>query len=508
MRQIILFAVCLALAGCSSNSGGYFDNDGPPSSLGHLKALGSNDIDIKVEAPHKWANRPYTVLGKRYVPVTGDQPMTEVGEASWYGKQFHGKKTSTGEIYDMYALSAAHPTMELPSYARVTNLKNGRSIIVRVNDRGPFLRGRVIDLSYAAAVQLGYQKQGTTQVRVERIRMKDIAAGRIPSTNASDATLVKTSPAPVAAATTVASAAAASSASSSSSRSSSSARSASSSRSSSTAPRSSYQSTYQSAPAQSNTIRTTSTVRSGGITTTTTTTSGTAAAQGTVPSAAPAAAAGAVVASRTGTTAREENIDVMDSVVENTTDPGDPAVSISLTVEETGADESQAMQTYRFTQGGQGEWVDVPSAAAAQQPQSAPAQSQGQAIPRQDAISAIVAEQEAIEAERALAASRQTAAVPSAAAAAAAAAPLSGWTVQLGAFGVYDNAKAAAAHAEMMLSQQQASPGAVRIVDTGSVFRVVVGNVPTQQEAIGLARSVSNALGASAYAIAEPVPKK
>ena len=117
MRYFLSLAAAMLLAGCSfgSSEGGYFDNDGPPSALGHLKALGSDDITIKVEEPHKWANRPYTVMGKRYVPVTGDKPMTQVGEASWYGKQFHGKKTSMGEIYDMYALSAAHPTMELPS---------------------------------------------------------------------------------------------------------------------------------------------------------------------------------------------------------------------------------------------------------------------------------------------------------------------------------------------------------------------------------------------------------
>ncbi len=195
-------ALSLGLAGCSSSSsrGGYFENDGPPSAVGHLKALGSNDITIRVEQPHKWANRPYTVLGKRYVPVTGDKPMTQVGEASWYGKQFHGKKTSMGEIYDMYALTAAHKTMQLPSYARVTNLKNGRSIIVRVNDRGPFVDDRIIDLSYAAAVQLGYQNQGVTRVRVERITMKDIAAGRIPSTNASDTTVASAAPAAAAAA--------------------------------------------------------------------------------------------------------------------------------------------------------------------------------------------------------------------------------------------------------------------------------------------------------------------
>ena len=110
--------------------------------------------------------------------MTGDKPLTQVGYGSWYGKQFHGKKTSTGEIYNMYEMSAAHTTMELPSYARVTNLENGKSVIVRVNDRGPFLHSRVIDLSYAAATKLGYAGKGTARVRVERITRAQIASGK------------------------------------------------------------------------------------------------------------------------------------------------------------------------------------------------------------------------------------------------------------------------------------------------------------------------------------------
>ncbi len=97
------------------------------------------------------------------------QPFRQRGTASWYGKRFHGKKTASGEPYDMYAMSAAHPTLPIPSYARVTNLANGRSVIVRVNDRGPFHAGRVIDLSYAAAHKLGYIAQGSAQVEVEAI---------------------------------------------------------------------------------------------------------------------------------------------------------------------------------------------------------------------------------------------------------------------------------------------------------------------------------------------------
>lgn len=160
LQGLTLFALALS-AGCSSsNPNGYYENDGPPG-LFQKKIFpwGGSEVKLKVEQPNKWANRPYTVMGKRYYPVTGDKAMNQVGTASWYGKQFHGKKTAIGEVYDMHAMTAAHPTMELPSFAKVTNLENGRSVIVRVNDRGPFLHGRIIDLSYAAAVKLGYQKK-------------------------------------------------------------------------------------------------------------------------------------------------------------------------------------------------------------------------------------------------------------------------------------------------------------------------------------------------------------
>ena len=177
------------LAGCAGNGGKYFQNDGPPKVGGEFKAIMSKDVTIRVEEPHKWANRRYKVMGKYYTPVTGDQPMVQTGTASWYGKQFHGKKTAIGETYDMFSMTAAHPTMELPSFAKVTNLSNGRSVIVRVNDRGPFLGGRIIDMSYAAAVKLGYHNQGTARVKVERITRKQIAAGNIPRASDTNAIL-------------------------------------------------------------------------------------------------------------------------------------------------------------------------------------------------------------------------------------------------------------------------------------------------------------------------------
>ncbi len=112
---------------------------------------------------------PYTFNKVRYVPLKSAAGYQETGTASWYGAKFHGYHTANGEIYDMYAMTAAHKTLPLPSYARVTNLKNGRSVIVRINDRGPFHGDRVIDLSWAAATKLGYGENGIGQVKIEGI---------------------------------------------------------------------------------------------------------------------------------------------------------------------------------------------------------------------------------------------------------------------------------------------------------------------------------------------------
>src|SRR5690606_38240052 len=128
--------------------------------------------------PHNPANfRPYRVMGQQFVPVSASTQLRQRGVASWYGRKFHGQKTANGETYNVYAMSAAHPTLPLPSFARVTHEASGRSVIVRVNDRGPFLRGRVIDLSYAAAAKLGIIGQGSDVVRVEAITHADIRKG-------------------------------------------------------------------------------------------------------------------------------------------------------------------------------------------------------------------------------------------------------------------------------------------------------------------------------------------
>jgi len=112
---------------------------------------------------------PYTVLGKTYFPLTDSKRYVAQGTASWYGTKFHGQNTANGEVYDLYGMSAAHKTLPLPSYVRVTNLDNNRSVILRVNDRGPFYSDRIIDLSYAAAKKLGYAEIGTARVKVEGI---------------------------------------------------------------------------------------------------------------------------------------------------------------------------------------------------------------------------------------------------------------------------------------------------------------------------------------------------
>jgi rare lipoprotein A len=148
--------------------GGYYKDDGPGNAPpGELAKI--PDATPREEPLLTRNNRPYRALGKTYTPLPRVEPFRQRGVASWYGRRFHGRRTASGEPYNMYAMSAAHPTLPLPSYARVTSLENGRSVVVRVNDRGPFLRGRVIDLSYAAAWKLGYINKGSTEGEIEQI---------------------------------------------------------------------------------------------------------------------------------------------------------------------------------------------------------------------------------------------------------------------------------------------------------------------------------------------------
>ncbi|MGF6350390.1 septal ring lytic transglycosylase RlpA family protein [Variovorax sp. W2I14] len=174
-------AVAVFLAGCASgprSSGGVASGrDGPgtniPSDLDRVP-----DAEPRIEPIRSsgGTSKPYTVLGRGYQPITEDRPFRESGLASWYGRKFHAASTSSGEPYDMYAMTAAHKTLPLPSYVRVRNPANGREVIVRVNDRGPFVDGRVIDLSYTAALKLDLLR-GVAPVEIERITNEDIRTG-------------------------------------------------------------------------------------------------------------------------------------------------------------------------------------------------------------------------------------------------------------------------------------------------------------------------------------------
>lgn len=400
LQSLTLFSLVLS-AGCSSSSpNGYYENDGPPG-LFQKKILpwGGSEVKLKVEQPNKWANRPYTVMGKRYYPVTGDKAMNQVGTASWYGKQFHGKKTAIGEIYDMHAMTAAHPTMELPSFAKVTNLENGRSVIVRVNDRGPFLHGRIIDLSYAAAGKLGYQKQGTARVRVERITRRDIAAGRIPSTTADNAVIV-----------------------------------ASSARKNTSVP--SQTRTASAAQRQTqpkSTVRQTQTYQA-------------------APEPAPATAPAPVTQSQA--VAANEGAPVNETAAQNSKYDEQVYVTLSIPVENAETPPAEQASTQ-----------DTMGALITQQ-ETAPAQAPAEVLP---------------------------AAIP--------AASSGSWSVQIGAYGVQENAKQAAAHAEMMLASVQNAQ--VRVVDTGKVWKVLSGHFTSKDEASQFARTVTQALGSPAFAVAQ-----
>lgn len=181
--------------------GGYYKDDGPILEVPYdLDAL--PEPEVKLEPLNRFANRPYSVLGKTYTPKSPLAPYSAEGVASWYGKKFHGKRTSSGEPYDMFKLTAAHPVLPIPSYARVTSLDTGKSVVVRVNDRGPFHKGRLIDLSYAAAYRLGYHNGGSARVRVEAltpgrdkpaspelalVQSVEASAGRLPEPAVDDA---------------------------------------------------------------------------------------------------------------------------------------------------------------------------------------------------------------------------------------------------------------------------------------------------------------------------------
>lgn len=153
---LLILALTLIMTGCAPS---YYPSGYPPS--------------------HPATQRPYTINGKTYYPITSADGYWERGKASWYGKQFHGKKTANGEVYDMYAMTAAHKILPMNTMLLVRNLENGRQTVVRVNDRGPFVRGRIIDLSYRAARELGMVNKGVASIEI--IAMGEAAGARKPA---------------------------------------------------------------------------------------------------------------------------------------------------------------------------------------------------------------------------------------------------------------------------------------------------------------------------------------
>jgi rare lipoprotein A len=167
MRLAIIFILSISVISCSYSSRPYIQDSAPKRPIDIASVP---DAIPKVEPVTRAGNPPtYRVLGKNYRLMSSSKGYTERGIASWYGTKFHGNKTSNGERYDMYAMTAAHKTIPIPAYLKVTNLKNQRSVIVRVNDRGPFHENRIIDLSYTAASKLGILRTGTGFVEIEAI---------------------------------------------------------------------------------------------------------------------------------------------------------------------------------------------------------------------------------------------------------------------------------------------------------------------------------------------------
>jgi rare lipoprotein A len=213
-RALFALAACALLAGCSAlphagrdpapvaapaqakpappaqtagapgpRRGGYYKDDGPgdnpPPDLAAIP-----DAVPRAEPLHRFANRPYEVFGRSYKPLADASNYRQRGRASWYGRRFHGQQTSSGEPYDMYGMTGAHPTLPIPSYVRVTSVATGRSVVVRINDRGPFHPDRVIDLSYTAAAKLGYVEAGSTEVELVTLAPGPVLATATPARTA------------------------------------------------------------------------------------------------------------------------------------------------------------------------------------------------------------------------------------------------------------------------------------------------------------------------------------
>jgi rare lipoprotein A len=182
LLALLLTAIVAAGCGTTAKRSPYYSDDGPPQSLPENLDRVPEAVP-RPEPPHRYANRPYTVFGETYTPVVNTQPFKQRGVASWYGKKFQGQKTASGEPYDMFKMTAAHKTLPIPSYVKVTNVANGKSVVVRINDRGPFHSNRIIDLSYAAASRIGLAAKGSGLVEIERVfePPKDALAAASPS---------------------------------------------------------------------------------------------------------------------------------------------------------------------------------------------------------------------------------------------------------------------------------------------------------------------------------------
>ncbi len=187
-KYLSLFILTLQLFACNNTPSRYSQkHDSIPTRLPQGQEL--QEPEPKVETPSRGGNKNYQVFGQPYKVLPTAAGYIEEGTASWYGNKFHGHLTSNGETYDMYAFSAAHKSLPIPTYAKVTNLANNKSVIVRVNDRGPFHGDRLIDLSYSAAYKLGYLNQGTAKVKIEAITAENIAQYQKSTTNNSSLAL-------------------------------------------------------------------------------------------------------------------------------------------------------------------------------------------------------------------------------------------------------------------------------------------------------------------------------
>ncbi|TRX57367.1 septal ring lytic transglycosylase RlpA family protein [Thalassomonas sp. M1454] len=195
-KYLSLLVITLQLFACNTTPSRYSQkHDSIPTRLPQAHEL--EEPEPKIETPSRGGNKNYQVFGQPYQVLPTASGYVEEGTASWYGNKFHGHLTSNGETYDMYAFSAAHKSLPIPTYAKVTNLANNKSVIVRVNDRGPFHEDRLIDLSYSAAYKLDYLKQGTAKVRIEAITAENIAQYKKVKTQDSNIALNnKTSPTP------------------------------------------------------------------------------------------------------------------------------------------------------------------------------------------------------------------------------------------------------------------------------------------------------------------------